>query len=298
MPNLRDIRKRIEATISISKITTTMEKIATVRMTRMMGRMETAKAYNSSLMEMSQDLYLSALKEDHQQQFCALTRRKKIRAAGLIFIGSEQGLCAGFNVALNQVLAEHQQKLKKANLPIKYYPIGKKAVVHLQRQKIPIECFLSRLNDRFTYDNIEEFCQQIVRDIDRGVIDDLSIIYTHYVASATYKVVTESLSPCKMLAKKINGKKSIKVQPMICHPTIEELISDFLPEIIHNRIYQAILESMVCEQMTRRMAMQQATDAAGDKVDELRTLYHTLRQAKITREVNEMMGTVIALQKE
>ena len=85
---------------------------------------------------------------------------------------------------------------------------------------------------------------------------------------------------------------------MISHPTLSELIKDFMPIIIFNRLYQALLESLTCEQIARRMAMRQASDAANDMIDELRGLYHTTRQGKITREVNEMMGTVIALQRD
>ena len=298
MPNLRDIRKRIEATLSINKITTTMEKIATVRMTRMLKRMEASRAYTASLFDMAEDLYLSALQEDRQQQFCTLTRRKKVQTAGIIFITSTQGLCAGFNVALNQELAALEEKLQNADIKVCYYTVGKKAHHYLKRRKVTAEYSLNGLNDRFTYEDIQELRNHLMHDIELGKIDDVYMVYTHYLAGANYKVISEPLSPCKMLSKRIQGKRVPRVKPMICHPTLSNLIKDFMPVIIFNRLYQALLESLSCEQIARRMAMRQASDAADDMIDELRGLYHTTRQAKITREVNEMMGTVIALQRD
>jgi len=298
MPNLRDIRKRIDATISISKITMTMEKIATVRMTRMIQRMESSKAYNSMLLDMAEELFFAALKEDNSQGFCMLCRRKSVRTAGVIFIASNQGLCAGFNVALYHELNKLEGKLRESKIKPLYYLTGRKAVQYLERRRIPIEYSLDKVNDRVSYEDVERLSHRMVQDITLGKIDDIYIAYTHYVASATYRVVAEPLSPCRKFAKKIHGPNLPKVNPIICHPTVEELMQAFLPEIITNRIYKALLESMVCEQIARRMAMKQATDAADDKIEELRIMYHTMRQAKITKEVNEMMGTVLALQRE
>ena len=298
MPNLRDIRKRIEATLSIDKITTTMEKIATVRMTRMMKRLEASRAYTASLFDMAEDLYLSALQEDSRQQFCTLTRRKKVQTAGIIFITSTQGLCAGFNVALNQELTNLETSLRNSQINIRYYTVGKKAKHYLKRRKVSAEYTLTKLNDRFTYEDIQGLRNQLMQDIELGKIDDIYVVYTHYLAGANYKVISEPLSPCKILSKRIQGQKAPRVRPMICHPNLSKLIKDFMPVIIFNRLYQALLESLACEQIARRMAMRQASDAANDMIDELRCLYHTTRQAKITREVNEMMGTVLALQRD
>jgi F-type H+-transporting ATPase subunit gamma len=284
----------------------TMEKIATVRMTRMMQRMESCKPYNAMLLDLVEELFFAALKEDNRQGFCMLGRRKNVQNAGVVFIASSQGLCAGFNVALYHELERLEQRLREsksqdghiAKIKLRYYAIGKKAVQFLDRRRLPMEYSLDKVTDRFTYEEIEKLSNLLVQDINLGKIDDIYLVYTHYVASATYRVVAEPLSPCRKFAKKIQEHKIPDVKPIICHPNIEELMEAFLPEIITNRIYKALLESMVCEQIARRMAMKQATDAADDKIEELRIMYHTMRQAKITKEVNEMMGTVLALQRE
>ncbi|MCL6582501.1 MAG: ATP synthase F1 subunit gamma [bacterium] len=298
MPNLRDIRKRIEASISISKITMTMEKIATVRMTRMMQRMESAKAYNTMLLDMAEDFFLSLLGEDISPELGSISRRKNIKTAGVVFIASNQGLCAGFNVALNHELERLEERLRESKVKLRYYSAGKKAIQYLERCQLPIEYSLDNLTDRFTYAQIVELGHRLMQDLNLGKIDDLYLVYTHYVASATYRVVAEHLSPWEEFLKRIKEEKSAKARPILCHPNSAELMDALLPELIINRIYKALLESMVCEQIARRLAMKQATDAAEDKIEELRIMYHTLRQAKITKEVNEMMGTVLALQRD
>jgi F-type H+-transporting ATPase subunit gamma len=260
--------------------------------------MESSKEYSTSLMDMTEDLFLSALQKDDHQQFFRLTGRNNTQTAGVVFITSNQGLCAGFNVALNQALEELEHRLHQKKITVRYYAIGKKAVHYLQRRKLSAEYTLTGLTDRFNYQDIQELNDPLVHDMEHGTIGDLYLIHTHYLASATHKAVIQILSPYQMFKERIQKQKNPKIGPIIFHPSIPELVKEFLPEIIFNRLYQALLESMVCEQIARRMAMKQATDAAEDKIEELRCLYHKVRQAKITGEVNEMMGTVIALQRE
>jgi len=69
------------------------------------------------------------------------------------------------------------------------------------------------------------------------------------------------------------------------------------PRLIEVQIYQAMLESAAAEHSARMATMRQATDAAGELVDELTLFYNKARQASITAEIAEISAGANALKK-
>ena len=68
-----------------------------------------------------------------------------------------------------------------------------------------------------------------------------------------------------------------------------------LPRVLEIQLFQALLESNASEHSARMAAMHQATDAAGDLVDELTLFYNKARQAAITSEIAEISAGANAL---
>lgn len=61
---------------------------------------------------------------------------------------------------------------------------------------------------------------------------------------------------------------------------------------IYLTLYEAYYYSKFCENMTRRFAMEQATDNANDMREELQNQYNQIRQEEITREILELAAGV------
>ena len=81
----------------------------------------------------------------------------------------------------------------------------------------------------------------------------------------------------------------------IIEPDPENLLRDLLPKFLEIKLYSAVLESLASEFTARRNAMKQATDAAGDMIDDLTRQYNRARQEAITNELLEAMGGAEAL---
>ena len=62
-----------------------------------------------------------------------------------------------------------------------------------------------------------------------------------------------------------------------------------------NTMYRMLLSSVASEQLARRVAMKNATDAAGDMEKSLTQAYNKARQAAITQEIAEIVGGVEAM---
>ncbi|MFG1691810.1 F0F1 ATP synthase subunit gamma, partial [Gemmatimonadota bacterium] len=81
----------------------------------------------------------------------------------------------------------------------------------------------------------------------------------------------------------------------ILSPSGDEILGRLLPLYVRNEVYRALVENVAAEQGSRRTAMKNATDNAGDMLDVLNRTYNRVRQAQITQEIAEIVGGSEAL---
>ena len=68
-----------------------------------------------------------------------------------------------------------------------------------------------------------------------------------------------------------------------------------LPKNVSVQLYSALLETSTSEHAARMMAMDNATKACNDMIDELTLIYNKARQAAITAELMDIVGGAEAL---
>ena len=78
-------------------------------------------------------------------------------------------------------------------------------------------------------------------------------------------------------------------------PDAQELLDGLLTRYVESQVYQAVVENGACEQASRMVAMKNATDNAGDLIDELQLIYNKARQAAITQELSEIVSGASAV---
>jgi len=81
----------------------------------------------------------------------------------------------------------------------------------------------------------------------------------------------------------------------IYEPDAEEALSALLVRYIEALVYQGLVENIACEQAAKMVAMKNATDNAGDLIEELKLVYNNVRQAAITQEISEIVAGAEAL---
>jgi F-type H+-transporting ATPase subunit gamma len=74
-----------------------------------------------------------------------------------------------------------------------------------------------------------------------------------------------------------------------------ELFRDLLPKYVGIQIFHALLESVAAEHAARMTAMEAATNNATDMIDSLTLAMNRVRQAKITKEIIEIVSGAAAL---
>ena len=81
----------------------------------------------------------------------------------------------------------------------------------------------------------------------------------------------------------------------ICEPSTDSLLGDMLPRNVYVQIYSALLETSTSEHAARMMAMDNATKACRDMIENLTLIYNKARQAAITAELMDIVGGAEAL---
>jgi F-type H+-transporting ATPase subunit gamma len=81
----------------------------------------------------------------------------------------------------------------------------------------------------------------------------------------------------------------------ICEPSPKELLDEMLPRNVYVQLYSALLETSTSEHAARMMAMDNATKACNDMLDNLQLVYNKARQAAITADLMDIVGGAEAL---
>ena len=73
------------------------------------------------------------------------------------------------------------------------------------------------------------------------------------------------------------------------------MLDALLPRYVETQVFQAVLENKASEWSARMIAMQNATEAAGELIDSLTLFMNKVRQAMITTELMEIVSGAEAL---
>ena len=126
---------------------------------------------------------------------------------------------------------------------------------------------------------------------DQGNLDKLFVVSNEFVNTMTQTPTVEQLLP---LAPITDGHLSHHWD-YIYEPDAQELLDGLLIRYIESQVYQGVVENKACEQAARMLAMKNATENAGELIDELQLLYNKARQAAITQELSEIVSGAAAV---
>ena len=70
----------------------------------------------------------------------------------------------------------------------------------------------------------------------------------------------------------------------------KELLDKLLVRYIESQVYQAVVENIACEQAARMVAMKNATENAGELINELQIIYNKARQAALRKKLQKLLA--------
>lgn len=172
----------------------------------------------------------------------------------------------------------------------------------------------------------------VVERFSRGEIDGVYILYNEFKSVIAQRLIAQHLLPIKEIGvvdvrmaeeaaeeerkRAVEAAKSagVGVRPVDTKAVDEaaakfgalqvdyiyeqppaQLFREILPKYIGIQIFHALLESVAAEHAARMTAMDSATNNASDMIDSLTLAMNRARQAKITKEIIEIVSGAAAL---
>ncbi len=292
MPNLKDLKNRINSVKSTRKITSAMKMVAAAKLRRAQEAAEAARPYAERM-----DAVLSNLARAAKD---SATAPKLLRGTGseqthlLVVATAERGLCGGFNSSIVKMAKQAADKLITDGKTVKILTIGKKGREQLRReyaQYFADHVDLSGVR-RIGYENADEVGQDIAKRFEEGEFDVATLFFNQF-KSVISQVPTElRLIPAAVDADETEAGPSINYE---YEPDEDEILAELLPQNLAVQIFRGLLENAASEQGARMSAMDNATRNAGDMIDRLTIQFNRSRQAAITNELIEIISGAEAL---
>lgn len=278
MSQLIQLKQRIKAITAIKKITQTMRLIS--------------MSTHSKLKKQSEAI--QHLRNEFQPLLCSLSKQStKINEYDLppkhktlyIIFASEKGLCGTFNTTMFNFFSSHltPEKLKNSHV----ISIGKKASQYLAQHNIkPVFEFEKILPNKLDI---------IAHNLYKKIID------THHDYE---EIICFSSFPKTFFAQEPRATTLIPIQADPCSTQESNIVLDGYDwpqnkEAITKSLFLALLKiniislltnSMLSEQSARFLSMDNATRNAETLQKNMRLAFNKMRQAKITRELIELIS--------
>ncbi len=289
MPNLKDLKTRINSVKSTQKITSAMKMVAAAKLRRAQETAEAGRPYAKKMQSIISNLANNSKKDSASP---LLIGKKDNKKQLIILISADKGLCGGFNSSVARYARDHISDLEKNGKKYLVYVLGKKAGDVLI-QKISNNIFEKKegvQGNFIKFSDAEMISKNIIDAFSNNEFDSVSMIYNKFVNAITQKVTFKKLIPAEIVETNENVERTYDYEP-----EESEILDSLLPQNIATQIYSALLESSAAELAARMTAMDNATRNAGDMIDNLTLVYNRTRQANITKELIEIISGAEAL---
>jgi F-type H+-transporting ATPase subunit gamma len=297
MANTRQLVSRRKAVRNIRKITRTMELIATARFKKAFDRAVEAEAYTRKIAELAADLSAAATTITHP----LLQKREQVKNCVLLAIGSNRGLCGGYNAAVLREAGQRIRQLKAEGVELQLELSGKRPIAYFRYQGVKADKTFTHFEDKPRFDEVEELANRYLADFIAGKVDRVEVAYMKFVNAARQTPVVETLLPLSTAAPETRKRGAVvqeKKQPVEYEflPNPKDILEQLLPESFKVRLFKCFLDAAVSEQIARRVTMKAATENADDMIKTLTRQYNRARQAQITKEIAEVIGGAAGLE--
>lgn len=289
MPNLKDLKNRIDSVKSTRKITKAMQMVAAAKLRRAQESAESGRPYSERMSAVVNNLASGMTFSEDSPKL--LTGRSETKTYLLIVATSERGLCGGFNSSIVKRAKSKIIELLGSGNKIKIYTIGKKGREQLSRE------FGKYFFEHFDLSEVKTLSYDVAFNISKGILasfnneefDSAILFFSRFQSVLVQNPTEQRLIPASI------DEDGFVDNSYDFEPEKDEILEELLPQAITTQIFTALLENAASEQGARMSAMDNATRNAGEMIEKLTIQYNRSRQAAITNELIEIISGAEAL---
>ena len=296
MPNLKDLRVRIDSVKSTRKITSAMKMVAGAKLRRAQEQAEAARPYAERMERMLASLAAGVAANAGGPAMLAGTGKDDVHL--IVVATSDRGLCGAFNASIAREARRMIRLLTGQGKTVKVFCVGRKGRDILRREfgRMIVGSMTDVGRRRLAFSDAAAIATKVREMFEAGEFDVCTVVYNRFRSAISQIVTAQQLIP---FAPPAGGAEAASAAlggaVYEFEPEEAEILADLLPRNLAVQIFRALLENAASEQGARMTAMDNATRNAGDMIDRLTMTYNRTRQAYITKELIEIISGAEAL---
>jgi F-type H+-transporting ATPase subunit gamma len=313
MPSLKDVQNKISAVKKTKQITKAMNMVATSRLRGAQTNMQNFRPFAAKFSEV-----LGSLAEKSGDEASPLLMaRDEVKKINVVLCTSDRGLCGGFNVNLIDKAKSFVKENAGGDTQISFTNFGRRGRDWCRKEKYNItDEHIGVVGTTFSFNLSAAAGRKLIDGFLNGDYDEVYVIFSEFISMGRQTPTVKQLLPIPPIETAedatADGKKPLPIPPSetagdaaagsseyqaehICEPSPERLLGELLPQSVHVQLHSALLETSTSEHAARMAAMDNATKACNDFIENLTLLYNKARQAAITAELMDIVGGAEAL---
>lgn len=298
MPSSLEVKNRIRSVKNIGQVTRALEAVSASRVRKAQARVLASRDYAYKAMEILMNIQSATASGGPLHPL--LTQRDEVKNIMVVLITSDRGLAGAFN---GNIIRVAQRFAERTGKPIKWVTVGRKGTDAMLRQGADVVAEFNDIPDELSIRDISPVAQLAKDAFLSGEVDDVFIAYTDFVNTLTQRpsilgwlpMVPHDVSQFEHVRNfaEVSGTGG---QDYEFEPNPQSIIDEIVPRFTDLVLYQCYLESKASEHSARMVAMRNASDNAGQLVEDLTLVYNKARQTAITSEILDIVGGAEALQ--
>jgi F-type H+-transporting ATPase subunit gamma len=287
MPSLSELRRKIKGVTSTRQITKAMKMVAGARFARANRQMVEARSFADGIEKILGEFLYVCRPTEKTSRFISIDGNPApaVKKVGLVAVAGDKGLCGDFN---NKVVREADRIIQESGPNFQaLFVVGRKLCGHFRSKSFPVYKEHSGVFNRLEFGHADQVGQEILKQY---VEQQLTLVQ---VAGGSFKsMIKQQVAVTNLLPIRYSCNDTQACRDMIYEPIGEdELLHSLIPFYVKARLYALLCESFTAELAARMWAMDNATNNADTLIDEIKLEMNKVRQAVITREIAEIIGT-------
>jgi F-type H+-transporting ATPase subunit gamma len=283
----KEITTKIRSIENTRKVTSALEMVSASKIRKSQVLMNATRPYGRMMRRVMG--HMSKANPEYRHPFTI--EREETNKVGYIIVSTDRGLCGGLNTNLFRLVLSDIGEWQGKGAQISLVTLGKKASAFFKNLNVEIAAHTSGLGEKPQIEDLIGSIKVMLDAYRDGTLDRLYIVYNDFINTMIQKPTMEQLLPLP----ETDDEEIRDIWDYIYEPDAETLLDTVLVRYIESLVYQSVLENLASEHAARMVAMKNATDNAGELIDDLTLIFNKARQAAITQEISEIVSGAAAV---
>lgn len=286
MAGTKELRKQIASISNTQKITSAMELVAASKMRKAQERMARGRPYSDQIRSVIGHVANASAEFRH-----SLMIEREVKRVGYIVVTTDKGLCGGLNINLLKAVVNELKKWSEENIEVDLCLIGNKGAQFFRSYGGHVVAASRHVSETPAMSDLIGSIKVMLDAFEEGAVDKIFLANNVFVNTMVQSPTVRQLVP-------LDPDEDVNLRhrwDYIYEPEARELVEGLVTRFIESQVYQAVVENGACEQAAKMIAMKNASENAGEMIEELELIMNNERQAAITQELSEIIGGAAAV---